>query len=311
MIPLLSVCGFLGAGKTTLVRRLVEDAARRKVRLAVIVNEFGTTDVDSHILREADAELLASIAGGCACCSGGDELHWTLEELAARPANEKPDIVILETSGLADPVALLETLLAPQLLPHFHIAPLVCVADAARLSLDAPLPLLFQRQIQLAGTIALNKIDRIGETQKASALSRVRGWNKNAYLESTSHAALDLDALWQRTQSTVDFDRTAQATPHSAQTFVLPLSHPVQRSALETALQELPPEVWRAKGFVRVAGEDTLQLLQWTGEGSGNLAPFHLAPFAEEPPLALVFIGESLDIPTLSRAFGTRLLAAF
>ena len=311
VIPILVVTGFLGAGKTTLVRRLVQDAARKKMRLAVIVNEFGEADVDSHILREADAELLASIAGGCACCACQDELHWTLEEIAARDEVEKPDAIVLETSGLADPVALLETLLAPQLLAHFRIAPLVCVADAARLESGAPLPLLMQRQIQLAGTIALNKIDRLNGAQKTEVETAVRRWNARAHIEATTQAALDLDALWNRIGSTVEFDRTHSKTSHSAQTFVLPLSHPLKRAALESALRNLPPEVWRVKGFVQVAGEDAIQLLQWSGEGTENFAPFHLPAFAQTPPLALVFIGESLDIPVLARSFGAQLLAAF
>jgi G3E family GTPase len=318
VIPILVVSGFLGAGKTTLVRRVVGDAAARKMRLAVIVNEFGEVDVDSHILREADAELLASIAGGCACCSGQDELHWTLEEIAARDVTERPDAIVLETSGLADPVALLETLLAPQLLAHFRIAPLVCVADAARLMNNAPLPLLMQRQIKLAGTIAINKTDCLNETQKAEVETRVRDWNEQAHIEMTTHAALDLSSLWNRTQSTVEFRvprearaDTLPATSHSAQTLVLPMSHPLQRAALERALGNLPPEVWRVKGFVQVAGEDAIHLLQWSGEGSGSLAPFYLPAFAEAPTLALVFIGESLDIPVLTRSFGAQLLAAF
>ena len=69
-LPIILVTGFLGAGKTTLMRRLIQDGHERGLKLCVVVNEFGMADVDGHILKEADAELLASITGGCACCSG-------------------------------------------------------------------------------------------------------------------------------------------------------------------------------------------------------------------------------------------------
>ncbi len=83
-LPIVLVAGFLGSGKTTLMRRLILDARQRNLRLSVVVNEFGAADVDSNILREADAELIASISGGCACCTGQDDFAETLLEIASR-----------------------------------------------------------------------------------------------------------------------------------------------------------------------------------------------------------------------------------
>jgi G3E family GTPase len=93
-VPILLVGGFLGSGKTTLMRRLIVDAQQRGLKIAVIVNEFGATDIDSNILRELEREaaneILTGIAGGCACCTGQDELQWTLLEIGSAATNLAP-----------------------------------------------------------------------------------------------------------------------------------------------------------------------------------------------------------------------------
>jgi G3E family GTPase len=116
------VGGFLGSGKTTLMRRLIVDAQARELKIAVIVNEFGATDIDSNILRELEREtaneILTGIAGGCACCTGQDELHWTLLEIGERLDHSRPDIILMEASGVADPSSCwVDVTTATQLLP--------------------------------------------------------------------------------------------------------------------------------------------------------------------------------------------------
>jgi G3E family GTPase len=345
-IPIIIVTGFLGAGKTTLMRRLIADAYARDLRAGVIVNEFGTLDVDSHILQSADAELLSSIAGGCACCSGQDELHWALEEIAARPESTMPSVILLETSGAADPVVLLDVLTAPQLLEPYRIAALVCVADATRWnsSDDAQptLGALLQRQLQIADTILLNKADLTDQARLAANEKTLEALNPNARVARAVHCEIDFEEFWQHVfTSPHESPRAGQLAPttnHLApigvskpkpvplhgnfQTLVCPLPHPVERGLLEVALSRLPETVWRVKGFVRLHGQDSLCLVQYTGgqvgtstgenrsdassqpSGRWTFAPFHLPPFAEEPPLSLVFIGSALDSPKILRDFG-------
>ena len=316
-IPIVIVAGFLGAGKTTLMRRLIENGSARGLRLAVIVNEFGDTDIDSHLLREADAELLSSIAGGCACCAGQDELHWALEEIGARAQGEKPDVILLEASGLADPVLLLEVLTAAQLIPVLHVAALVSVVDATNWNegVSALAPLL-RRQLELADTILINKQDLANEAQLGRVEQRVREINGTAHIERATECHLDFERFWPCTlQSTTEFRTKQNDTPGEThahfQTVVCPLPHPVERAALEKALRGLPSNVLRAKGFVRLCGEEQLQLVQFTGgenmdgENTGRfmLAPFHLSLTQEEPPTTLVFIGAAMNRDAILREF--------
>ena len=317
-IPLVLVSGFLGAGKTTLMRRLIFEAARRNLRPAVIVNEFGAADVDSHILRQADAELIAAISGGCACCSGQDDLRETLLELVTRDAATRPGVILLEASGLADPLLLLDAVTSAELLPLVRVASLVAVADAARhLDFGAELGPLLRRQVLLSDMIVVNKTDIAGETasQVATALREI---NPRALLLPAAWAQCDLTPIWAAVAENVP--RTAEntsdtAAPHAHyHTVVCPLPHPVEKARLEAALGRLGAQVWRAKGFVRVRGLGGWQLLQYTGGGTGggrwHLAPFHLPAYAAEPDGFVVFIGADLDRTQLLRDFaGTRLLA--
>ncbi|WP_343221343.1 GTP-binding protein, partial [Oharaeibacter diazotrophicus] len=130
-IPVTVVTGFLGAGKTTLIRHLLANPGGR--RLAVLVNEFGAVGVDGAILRDcADdlcpAENIVELANGCLCCTVADEFLPTMEALLARPV--RPDHILIETSGLALPKPLLKAFDWPAVRSRVTVDAVVAVADA-------------------------------------------------------------------------------------------------------------------------------------------------------------------------------------
>jgi G3E family GTPase len=314
-ISILLVSGFLGAGKTTLMRRLIKNGHARGLKLCVVVNEFGAMDVDSHILREADAELLLSIEGGCACCAGQDDFRDTILEIALRPPTEKPDVILIEASGLADPGLLLEILVAPELLPRVQVSKIICVADAARAPEysrpDFALSALIKNQLRLADVVLLNKADLADEETLVALQNQFRDLNPHAEIQHAIECEFDTDSLWPGVLPPSEVQRPKfkdQKSNHSAHTVFCPLPHPVERARLEKALATLPPQVWRAKGFVRLCGEPGVLLAQYSGSeknGSGRfrLAPFHLPFGEEEPATGLVFIGAALDEKALLAAF--------
>ncbi len=410
-IPVVIVAGFLGSGKTTLMRRLITQAHERGLRCAVIVNEFGEVDVDASILRQSfggetalgDQTLgaestrevrplsatplstaffaddsIASLAGGCACCAGRDELHETLLELASRaPAKQKtisdknalldadaatedaaikgfddvnpgfseansssarPDVILMEASGLADPITLLEVVCAPDLLALVRVTALVGVVDAANYgNMPAALTPLLRRQIQLADFVILNQIDQVDENRLSAVEAQIRGFNSGAQLERTTRAATEID-IWRfvaSRESTPTMSSQSQANAPGASisdvsnevpggiskmdehaqthTLVFALPHPVERARLESALKKLPDEVWRVKGFVRLRGESGWFLLQYTGAAGGGrfqMAPFFLLAGKDEPAATLVFIGSALNRDKLQCDFGSGALGA-
>ena len=194
-IPVTVITGFLGAGKTTLIRHLMQNPQGK--RLAVVVNEFGTAGVDGDILKScADencpAENIVELANGCICCTVADDFIPTIEQLMALP--EAPDHIVIETSGLALPKPLLKAFDWPAIRSRITVDGVIALADAEAVAkgqfatdLDAvqaqreadagidhetPLSELFKDQISCADIILMSKADLAGEVavEKARAM---------------------------------------------------------------------------------------------------------------------------------------------
>ena len=342
-LPVILVAGFLGAGKTTLMRVLIADAHARGLRVGVIVNEFGVADVDSNLLAEADAEMLDSIAGGCACCSGQEEFILALADAGMsyrdNPIEERLDAVLVECSGVADPVTMLDAVTVAGLLPLVRVGTLVAVVDALRLPQmreASEISLLMQRQIVLADWLVLSKSDlaiksnrwKVGAQSGASALVAseefLRERNAGARIERAAKGAFNFIALWHhalhggaqiRPQTQLD------EAPHAHyQTVNVPVPRALERADFEANLRALPASIWRAKGFLRLRedGAERLYVMQFVGGELGGLdgesadAQWEIVPFdwpaerPSQPPLTLVFIGPQLDRAALEREFGGR-----
>jgi cobalamin biosynthesis protein CobW len=183
-IPTTIVTGFLGAGKTTLVRHLLGHAKGK--RIALIINEFGDVGVDKSILSGCGDETcreedMIELANGCICCTVADEFVPVMQALLARP--DRPDHIVIETSGLALPQPLIRAFNWPEIRTEVTIDGVVVVADASALAegrfasdeaaLDAlrraddmldhetPLGELFEDQLATADLVVLNKIDLV------------------------------------------------------------------------------------------------------------------------------------------------------
>ena len=304
MTPIILVSGFLGAGKTTWLRHILLDARAKNLNIGVIINEFGAVDVDGEILRDK-ARNLASVAGGCACCAGQDDFIEAVETFS----HAAFDAIVVEASGLADPLILLETLAAPDLLKRAQIAHIVCVADASNWNQSAgALGPLLRRQLMLADTIILSKTDLVGDVAARALQAKLAQLNPNARLQIAIEGAADFN--WNfaaRDAATPTLPAAPQRAAHAdSHTIWIALPHPLQRAELERALSQLDENIWRAKGFVRVRGENNLQLVQLSGGPDGNrvrIAPFAIPFGAAEPPLGLVFIGANFDSARVKRAF--------
>ena len=301
MTPLILVSGFLGAGKTSFLRHVLLDARARQLRVGVIVNEFGSVDVDGALLRES-AQFLAAVAGGCACCAGQDDFLEAVETMA----NAEFDAILVEASGLADPLILLESLAAPALLQCVRVTRLVCVADASNWNATAgALGPLLRRQLALADDIILNKTDLVGAQALHALQQKIAAINARANVQPSVEGRAHSADLWNFAAHAISPELGAPEQEHSgAHTIWLSLPHPLERAGLERALEEFDENVWRAKGFVRLRGHDGLQLVQLSGGLDGaraRIAPFAPTFGAPEPQLGLVFIGAALNEADLKR----------
>ena len=185
-IPVTVITGFLGAGKTTLIRHLMQNPQGK--RLAVLVNEFGTAGVDGDILKTCSdencpAENIVELANGCICCTVADDFIPTIEALMALP--DTPDHILIETSGLALPKPLLKAFDWPAIRSRITVDGVIALADAEAVAAgrfasdvdavqaqreaddsldhDTPLAEVFEDQISCADIVLLSKADLAGE----------------------------------------------------------------------------------------------------------------------------------------------------
>jgi len=313
-IPVILVSGFLGAGKTTLMRRVIEDANQRGLKVSVIVNEFGVTNIDSVLLQ--DAELVSSVSGGCACCSGQEDFLEVLVDIADREGDDRPDVVVIEASGLADPLLMLDCLTVAHLVPLMRLGALLTVVDYSRLLMvrDEVAPLLV-RQLQLADFIILNKIDISFEpknkrTKIEDVQTEIQKLNQHAAIIPTKGCVIDMKRVWkivEQKRPYLSSSHDGTEAPHAHyQTVACPLTHPVQRAGFEAVIREIDPRIWRIKGFLNIEGEREMFLFQYTGGPGGAhhlLEPFRFHSDTQRPPATLVFIGPDLDRDKILRDF--------
>lgn len=237
-IPFTVIGGFLGAGKTTLLNRLLSGAKGR--RFAVLVNDFGSIDIDGRLIAEHGGDTIA-LANGCVCCTIGDSLIETLLALLDRP--ERFDHIVVEASGVADPSRIADLGVLDERLVRDGVVVVVDAADVRARAAERRMGDTVVRQLGAADLIVLNKVDL------ADDLPAIHSWL------STHSAAPVLDARQCEVPIELLFglDRhgaSGRPTPAGAfRSWSYGWPEPVDRGALLELLQDA--SVLRGKGIVR------------------------------------------------------------
>jgi cobalamin biosynthesis protein CobW len=260
-VPALIVSGFLGAGKTTLVRYLLEDARREGVRVAVVSNEFGELGIDQALLGET-AEGYVELEGGCVCCRLSDELVETLQTLWERV---RPERVIVETSGVALPHDVQLNFWREPVSQWAGDDVAVVVVNAEQVAAGREIEGTFEDQVSSADLLLLNKLDLVADDTRRSiegllaelapatpVLHGVRGEVDPAVLFAPDAAALE-----RRRRARVE-------RPHSHEHFETVELSVEEGVASDELLRRLDAErALRIKGFV--ATREGLRLVQGVG----------------------------------------------
>lgn len=254
------VTGFLGAGKTTLVQRLLRDAGER--RIAVLVNDFGSLSIDAALIRRATSDTI-ELANGCVCCSLASGLANALADLTDR--KPLPDLIVLEASGIAEPLSILHVALANPALRFAGVVTLVDAEHVVEQLADIRTRALIAAQLAAADILLLNKIDRIDEAGRAAAAAALREKASDSRLIATTWGQAPLEAVFglepKPAAPAPDFETHARFV---SRTFVAQRALDPNRCV--QFVRSLPASVVRAKGLIAVSDTpDRRKLLQVVG----------------------------------------------
>ncbi|MGN6168604.1 MAG: CobW family GTP-binding protein [Solirubrobacteraceae bacterium] len=192
-IPVLIVGGFLGSGKTSLLRQLLTGASDT----AVIVNEFGAVGLDHELLRACE-ERVELVGGGCACCTRRADVIRVLRELldARDRGVEKLSRVVIETSGLADPAPIVFTVANdPMLRHHFYVQRLVVTVDALNCPEQLATHPEARKQVLVADELVITKIDLVEPAACGTIAAALRALNPAATIRTALHGVVDDEPL--------------------------------------------------------------------------------------------------------------------
>jgi len=252
-VPVIIIGGFLGAGKTTLLNYIL--SGDHGVRAGVLVNDFGAIDIDARMVVGVDGETI-SLANGCICCTIRDDLVTACLKLLQRP--RPPELVIIETSGVSDPVLVANTFLMPELRPVLSLGCILAVVDAERLTaLRGEPAVLARRQILAADLVVLNKTDLVDGEELAGVKTHLHGLVPLARILETSRGRIPLELLPGVGKDADMVHRTGipegplgQARDHPFTTWHWTNDSPLSLFRLREVCAGLPNTVYRAKGIV-------------------------------------------------------------
>ncbi len=299
-IPATVITGFLGAGKTTLVRHLLQNAGGR--RIALIVNEFGDVGIDGEILKACGSEAcneddIIELSNGCICCTVADDFIPTMQKLLASP--RQLDHIVIETSGLALPQPLVRAFNWPEIKSRVTVDGVIAVVDAKALAQgrfaddeeaiaaqraadpnvehENPIQELFNDQLNSADIVLLNKSDLLSadELQTVSRALKPQVRKGTSLVEST-HGAIDLGVLLGRKAgaeedmhnrlSTHEQEGETQHDHDDFKTFIVTLPALTQNVLLKRLSKTIEThDILRLKGFAHIPGSDARFLIQAVG----------------------------------------------
>ncbi len=324
-VPCTIVTGFLGAGKTTLVRHVLENAEGR--RLAVIVNEFGDVGIDGDILKSCGIEscpedAIVELANGCICCTVADDFVPALEALLNRP--NPPEHIVIETSGLALPKPLVQAFNWPAIASRVTVDGVIAVVDGAAvfdgrfaddpvklakqraqdssIDHDNPLEEVFEDQLLCADLVVMNKADLMSVAERRDVAGQIgKTLSRAVKIVEVENGKVPTSVLL-GLGAAAEADLAARPSHHDAEgehdhedfeTFIVDLPVFDTPQQLVDRIKKIADvhDVLRAKGFADVKGKPMRLLVQGVGNRIQHQFDRQWKP--GEPRLGrLVVIGE-------------------
>jgi len=301
-VPVTVLTGFLGAGKTTLVNRILSE--EHGLRIAVLVNDFGEVDVDSELIIGVAAQKV-SLANGCVCCEVREDLLAAIDAVLASEVGI--DAIVLEASGVAEPLTLARTFVNATYQRRLRLDGIIAVVDAEQLPAQVADPVtsdLVYGQIGCSDLVLLNKIDLADRERVNEVRDFVTGRLGTVRMIETLHADVPLSVLLgARPQDEIGEDAQADHHHHSGfVSWVYRRERPFTERSLEECIADLPESVYRVKGFVYTVGHPLHRVLVQAVGMRSDITPFDKWNAADPGSTLVIIASRATDRAAVNAA---------
>ncbi|MFW3610929.1 CobW family GTP-binding protein [Staphylococcus caprae] len=285
------ISGFLGSGKTTLLTHYMSELLKIDEKISVIMNEFGSFDVDGNHLT--DMVEVYSILNGCVCCDLKLDLVNQLEVLI----NEKDvNHIIIEATGIAHPIEIIMACQDPRIVQYVHQPQVIGVVDAERFlnreQYTESTKRLMEEQLEVSNVLIVNKIDLINEEEQQHLEDALNRINANVPHILTTYGKVDVSKLSQFRDEVVT--QHTHSHHHGINSMQYTFSGPIDRQLFYQFILRLPDEVLRLKGYVQFRDHPNAT---YEFQYAYGLPDYGVID--KVLPLTIVIIGEQLDVNRL------------
>jgi len=239
LIPTSIITGYLGSGKTTFLKRVIEQSDRR---IAIVMNEFGELKLEGKLLKGKNVNMV-ELEGGCVCCSLAGEFELAIKEIVN---TIKPDMILVEATGIAEPDSLVT--LFQQSLNEVSLDSIITIVDAYGMIKYPVLGHTGRIQIEMGDVIIINKIDLVKEEEVMEVERKVKEINPRALILKAIRCNVDVKYVLGLKMD--HFVREHKAHEVEEDIFSFMAKGSLDREAFEEFLSNLPKEVYRMKGSV-------------------------------------------------------------
>lgn len=313
-IPVYIISGFLGSGKTTVLLNMLKEFKMNNLQPGIILNELGEINVESHLFEN---QQVRELLNGCICCTIQDDLKATLNEFIAEMTKNNIDVLLIEGTGVANPLEIKEALLGTEYTDYFELHSMISLVDASQFleyqsifSSSAEVRKLLKEQISSATIVLLNKIDLVKEQTLAKVEGKIREQLESGVpIYKTKFGAIPVKELFLKRYRLNDDDRSDEHHHHSTINALRIDNLPViKKRELESWLKRLPKTVLRGKGIIQLEEGGGFYNFQFS---SGTLLFEKIRDSSTIQP-TMILIGEKLNkdeiLEKYNRTFKTKSL---
>ncbi len=285
------ITGFLGSGKTTLIKHVLENGLQNR-RVAVVVNDIGALNLDGRVLEGVNVDRMVELSNGCICCSISYQFGVAIQEIIE---TTQAELILIEASGAADPVSLTDEVRNVGL----RVDAVITVIDGEHIRRHYKETVVARQHVQAADFLLLNKCDLLTEPQRHRVEKFLRRHNPRAFLITSTFGQVSTDLLFATSVQRIRRQESNTLSPtrehlhdDAIEAFTYSSCRPLQRQRFIRFLRRLPRDLYRAKGIVCFDQDTWSSIFNYTC-GRYDIDWF-LRKDAFSTPSQIVFIGKYL-----------------